>query len=139
MHLKKFSGGNGRRLTWYRVHGSYTSEEITGKSVTTSRRGGILAISCYHIVDCGHVNGILLKYQYKTRKSSTLELTFAIPIMAAKIRGTIHGIPASGPKLVQAKPNNPMVSRGATVKNISFVHSKVIFATELTKKQPVQA
>jgi hypothetical protein len=42
-------------------------------------------------------------------------LTLAIPTRQENIIGAIHGMPYFGPRLVQANPKSPMVSKGATV------------------------
>lgn len=60
-----------------------------------------------------------------------------MPTSVEKIIGAIQGMPWLGPRLVHAKPNNPIVSSGATLLALSLY--KIISGGELTEKQPPQS
>ena len=49
----------GNVLTWTSIHSRNTSQEISGEGVTTGSRGGVRAICSNHVVDGGHVDGVV--------------------------------------------------------------------------------
>lgn len=100
-------------LTWSRVHGCNASENVTSKRVAASGRGRVGAVAGNHVIDCGHVNGVLRVFPVSCeREREPGRLTFAIAIRQAKISGAIQWT-SGGPILVHAKPNSPMASSGA--------------------------
>ena len=95
------------------IHCCDTSQEVACESIAASRRGGIGAVRGDHVVDGCHVNAVLpvnmvsLSSHYRHIRS----LTLAMPTRAAKIIDPIQC--TGGPRLVHAKPNSPIVSKGA--------------------------
>lgn len=78
-------------LTWSRVHSCNAGKNITSKRVPASGRGRVGAVAGNHVIDCGHVNGVLSLFSV----SCELEWepgrhTFAIAIRQAKISGAIQ-------------------------------------------------
>ena len=104
------------RLTRDRVHRGDAREEVAREAVAARRGGGIGPVRLDHVVDRGHVDGVLhgddAVSLYQIGTEGRAEHTLAMAIIAAKIIGAIQGT-CGGPKLVHAKPNRPIGSRGA--------------------------
>ena len=49
----------GGMLTWTGIHSGDASQEISSKGITTGSRGGVRAICSNHVVDGGHVDGVV--------------------------------------------------------------------------------
>ena len=104
-------------LTWRRVHGGYTGEEVSCEAIAAGGGCGVWSVGGDHVVDCGHVDTILevvgVRVDTFRNLLDDVMLTFAIAIKKAPMRGAIQGI--GGPREVHAKIKRPIVSSGATI------------------------
>ena len=54
-------GNKGGELTRSGVHGGYTGQEISRQGVATGGGSCVGAVGGDHVVDCGHVDGVLFE------------------------------------------------------------------------------
>lgn len=105
-------------LTGNRVHWSYTGEEISRETIASGGWGRVRSVRGNHVVDRCHIDcelkakGKLASSNYVIRPFRIL--TLAIAIKEENIIGAIQWT-CGGPRLVQAKPNSPIDSKGATI------------------------